>query len=84
MSCPVRYDNELKRDVAIKVLADVELADESARRRFRTEALTLSRSEHPHIAVVHEFNADGAVNYIVMGRCRAKRSAIDCGRAGWM
>ena len=60
------YDNELKRDVAIKVLADVELADESARRRFRTEALTLSRSEHPHIAVVHEFNADGAVNYIVM------------------
>ena len=60
------HDNDLKRDVAIKVLADMELADESARERFRTEALTLSRSEHPNIAAVHEFNADGAVNFIVM------------------
>jgi tetratricopeptide (TPR) repeat protein len=60
------YDNELKRDVAIKVLADMELADDAARKRFRTEALTLSRSQHPNIAVVHEFHADGALNYIVM------------------
>jgi tetratricopeptide (TPR) repeat protein len=60
------YDNDLKRDVAIKVLADMELADDAARQRFRIEALTLSRSQHPNIAVVHEFNAGGALNYIVM------------------
>jgi serine/threonine protein kinase len=35
------YDNDLKRDVAIKVLADMELADDAARQRFRIEALTL-------------------------------------------
>ena len=42
-------DLHLERDVALKVLPDGALADEAARRRFRREALALSKLNHHHI-----------------------------------
>ncbi|MGH8459530.1 MAG: serine/threonine protein kinase, partial [Nevskiales bacterium] len=37
------HDERLDRDVALKILPSGTLADEGARKRFRKEALTLSK-----------------------------------------
>jgi serine/threonine protein kinase len=47
-------DQHLERDVALKVLPAGALADETARARFRREALSLSRLNHPNIEVVYD------------------------------
>src|SRR5438477_11961989 len=49
------HDGRLDRDVALKMLPPGSLGDEAARKRFRNEALTLSKLNHPNIAVVHDF-----------------------------
>src|SRR5574342_312277 len=59
-------DEHLERDVAIKVLPAGTLADESARKRFRKEALALSRLNHPNIQTVHDFDTQGGVDFLVM------------------
>jgi len=59
-------DSRLHRDVAIKVLPHGTLADAEARRRFQTEALTLSRLNHPHIAVIHDFSTQDDTDFLVM------------------
>ena len=59
-------DERLERDVALKVLPAGALADEAARKRFRQEALSLSRLSHPHIATVYDFDTQDAVDFLVM------------------
>jgi eukaryotic-like serine/threonine-protein kinase len=59
-------DERLERDVAIKVLPRGRLPDETARRRFRTEALALSRLNHPNIATIHDFDTDAGIDFLVM------------------
>ena len=59
------HDEELDRDVAIKVLPPGTLTDDSARRRFRKEALSLARLNHPNVATVHEFSSDQGVDFLV-------------------
>lgn len=59
-------DEHLERDVAIKVLPAGTLADDAARKRFRQEALALSKLNHPNIATVHEFATDSHVDFLVM------------------
>jgi len=54
------HDERLSRDVAIKVLPSELLSDDTARKRFRKEALALAKLNHPNIETVHEFgNAEG-------------------------
>jgi eukaryotic-like serine/threonine-protein kinase len=55
------YDEQLEREVALKLLSPGLLAEEGARKRFRKEALALARLNHPNIATIFEFgNEDGA------------------------
>ena len=60
------HDERLDRDVALKVLPAGLLADESARKRFRKEALMLSKLNHPTIATVHDFDTEDGVDFLVM------------------
>src|SRR6185436_11611670 len=59
-------DTKLNRDVALKMLPPGLLEDERARRRFRKEALALSRLNHPNIATIHDFDSSGGMDFIVM------------------
>ncbi|HXL21066.1 MAG TPA: protein kinase [Candidatus Dormibacteraeota bacterium] len=59
-------DERLERDVALKVLPPNSLADDSARRHFRKEALALARLNHTNVAAVYEFDRDGNNDFIVM------------------
>lgn len=59
------HDEQLDRDVAIKVLPPRTLGDEAARKRFRQEALSLAKLNHPGIATVHEFNSQDGIDFLV-------------------
>jgi serine/threonine protein kinase len=59
-------DERLERDVAIKVLPAGALADEEMRKRFRREALALSKLNHPNIATIHDFNTEKGVDFLAM------------------
>ena len=50
------HDEQLERQVAIKVLPPGTLEDEAARKRFRQEALSLAKLNHPNIATIHDFD----------------------------
>jgi len=50
------FDNKLKREIAIKVLAPGTLDDPASRKRFRNEALILSRLNHPSIQTIYDFD----------------------------
>ncbi len=59
-------DQQLERDVAIKVLPPGMLADEAARKRFRREALALAKFNHPNIGTVYEFGSQEGLDFLVM------------------
>src|ERR1051325_4767758 len=60
------YDERLHRDVEVKILHAGTLGNEAARRRFREEALTLSKLNHPNIASVYDFDTQDGVDFLVM------------------
>ena len=59
------HDEQLSRDVAIKVLPSEALADDAARKRFRKEALALAKLNHPNIETVHDFGSDEGLDFLV-------------------
>jgi len=59
-------DERLLRDVAVKVLNPKALADESASRRFRREALILGRLNHPNVEAVYDFHSERGLDYLVI------------------
>jgi predicted Ser/Thr protein kinase/dienelactone hydrolase len=58
-------DTRLNRTVAIKILQE-ETDDAQHRRRFKQEAEAASALNHPNIITVHDIDAEGDVDYIVM------------------
>jgi serine/threonine protein kinase len=60
------HDEQLDRDVALKVLPVGTLTDEKARKQFRKEALALAKLNHPNIATVHEFGTQEGMDFLVM------------------
>ena len=60
------HDEQLDRDVALKVLPTGTLADDVARKQFRKEALALAKLSHPNIATVFEFSSQEGVDFLAM------------------
>ena len=60
------HDERLEREVALKVLPAEMLTDEAARKRFRKEALALSKLNHPNIATIYDFDTQDGVDFLVM------------------
>src|SRR5271169_2475615 len=60
------HDEQLDRDVAVKVLPPGTLSDESARKQFRKEALALAKLNHPNIETVHEFGTQDGLDFVAM------------------
>ncbi|HVB85189.1 MAG TPA: protein kinase [Candidatus Dormibacteraeota bacterium] len=59
-------DHRLERDVAIKIFAPWRRIDDSARRRFRKEALALAKLNHPSIAAVYDLGEQDGRDFLVM------------------
>ncbi len=60
------HDQHLDREVALKILPPGAASDNARRRRFANEARALSRLNHPNIAVVHDFDTEEGVDFLVM------------------
>ena len=60
------HDTHLERDVALKLLPGIVTHDESARKRFRQEALTLARLNHANIETLYSFESDAGTDFLVM------------------
>ncbi len=54
----VARDERLLREVAVKVLPETLLADDSARQRFEREALAMARLLHPHVVTVFDVGTE--------------------------
>jgi eukaryotic-like serine/threonine-protein kinase len=74
-------DEILDRDVAIKVL-NAELANAETIARFRTEAITLAKLNHPGIATIHELFQSDAELFMVMEYVRGETLDKLCERLG--
>lgn len=60
------HDEQLLRDVAIKILPAGSLEDADARRRFKLEALALARINHPNIATLYGAGTENEIDFLVM------------------
>ncbi len=59
-------DEQLDRDVALKVLPPGTLSNDTARRHFRNEAMALAKLNHPNIETVYEFGTQDGMDFLVM------------------
>ena len=60
------HDDNLDRDVAIKMLLHGTLGNATTRERFRREALVLSRLSHPGVATIFDFDIRDGCEFLVM------------------
>lgn len=58
-------DEQLDRNVAVKVLPPGTFPDDTARRRFHREARVLAKLNHPNIAMAFDFGQQDGVDYLV-------------------
>jgi len=59
-------DDQLERDVALKVLPSGTLSDDGSRRQFRKEARALAKLSHPNIETIYEFDTQDGIDFLVM------------------
>ena len=59
------HDEQLDRDVALKILPELALLSEPARRQFRREALSLAKITDPFVAMAFDFGHDQGLDYLV-------------------
>src|SRR5512145_2464822 len=76
-------DETLDREVAIKVL-NPDLADVELMKRFRAEAVTLARLNHPGIATIYELHRQDDDLLMVMEFVRGETLHDLCDRVGPM
>ena len=59
------HDEQLQRDVAVKILPHGLFSNEDSRRQFRKEALAVGKLNHPNIAMAFDFGQQNGVDYLV-------------------
>jgi TolB-like protein/tetratricopeptide (TPR) repeat protein len=59
-------DTELGRDVALKFLPESLAGDAERLARFKREATTLARMNHPNIVTIHSIEESGGVRFLTM------------------
>ena len=59
------HDEQLQRDVAVKILPPGLFADDAARKQFRTEALAVGKLSHSNIAMAFDFGQERGIDYLV-------------------
>jgi len=59
------HDEQLRRDVAVKILPHRLFSDEASREQFRQEALAVGRLSHPNLAMAFDFGQENGVDYLV-------------------
>ena len=59
-------DGALDREVAVKIVHAQYCDDPDRINRFRREARSLAALNHPHVAVIHEFNECDGICFLVM------------------
>ena len=60
------HDQQLDRDVALKVLPLGTLADKAMRARFHQEALAIAKLSHPNVAMAFDHGQEQGIDFIVM------------------
>ena len=60
------FDPALQRHVALKVLYPQYLSDTDLVERFRREAVTAARLDHPHIAPIYDVGEAGGLVYLAL------------------
>ena len=58
-------DEQLERDVAVKILPPGIFPDENARKRFRREARVLARLNHPNVAMAFDYGQQDGIDFLV-------------------
>jgi WD40 repeat protein/serine/threonine protein kinase len=78
-------DQQLKRDVAIKILPPEFSTDPERVRRFELEAYAVSALEHPNIITIHEVGESGGLHFIVTELIEGQtlRDRLAQGPLGW-
>ncbi len=59
-------DEQLNREVAVKLLSNYNASDAERMRRFRQEAQAAAALNHPNIAHIYEISEDKGTNFIAM------------------
>ena len=59
------HDEQLQRDVAVKILPAGLFADDATRKQFRTEALAVGKLTHSNIAMAFDFGEERGIDYLV-------------------
>ncbi len=60
------FDTELKRPVAIKILAEHLSSEKRFIRRFQKEAESVAKLNHPNIVHIYDIGKSGGLHYLVM------------------
>jgi tRNA A-37 threonylcarbamoyl transferase component Bud32 len=65
-------DEQLRRDVAIKVMHAHRADNASARQRFLQESWATAAVDHPHIVTIHQIGEHDGLPFIVMQRLQGR------------
>lgn len=65
-------DEQLRRDVAIKVMHAHRAGNPSARQRFLQESRATAAVDHPHIVTIHQVGEHDGLPFIVMQRLQGR------------
>jgi len=77
-------DEQLNRQVALKVLPQGLLQDKERLRRFQREANVVSALNHPNILTIFEFGTDGGMHFLASEFVKGEtlRERLEAGRLG--